>query len=152
MVPYSKQSSNSQIEGLKITQAGPRLIRKYAYLDAEVARLHDPQLAALYYDQMVNKGKHHNQAICACATHLLDRILVILQEDRPYELRDVDGTPVSKEQAKAIIAERYTVPDEVRQRNNKRKRRERVAQQAEKRINEGSCARSRGLLVPLQAG
>lgn len=137
MVPYSKQSSNSQIEGLKITQAGPRLIRKYAYLDAEVARLHDPQLAALYYDQMVNKGKHHNQAICACATHLLDRILVILQEDRPYELRDVDGTPVSKEQAKAIIAERYTVPDEVRQRNNKRKRRERVAQQAEKRINEG---------------
>jgi transposase len=137
MVPYSKQSSNSQIEGLKITQAGPRLIRKYAYLDAEVARLHDPQIAALYYDQMVNKGKHHNQAICACATHLLDRILVILQEDRPYQLRDVDGTPVSKEQAQAIIAERYTVPDEVRQRNNKRKRRERAALQAEKKVNEG---------------
>jgi len=137
MVPYSKQSASSQVEGLKLTQAGPRLIRKYAYLDAEVARRRDPQIAAIYYDQMVNKGKHHRQAICACATHLLDRILIILREERPYQLRDVDGTPVTKEQALAIIAERYTVPAEVRQRNNKRKRRERAEKQAEKKANEG---------------
>jgi transposase len=134
MVPYSKQSSSSQIQGLKLTQSGPRLIRKFAYLDADVARLSDPQLAALYYDQMVNKGKHHCQAVCACATHLLDRILVILRENRPYQLRDVDGTPVSKQQARTIIAKHYTVPEEVRQRNNKRKRRERAKAQAEKKF------------------
>lgn len=133
MVPYSKQSSSSQVQGLKLTQAGPRLIRKFGYLDGEVARLRDPQIAAIYYDQMVNKGKHHRQAVCACTTHLLDRILVILREDRPYQLRDVDGTPVSKKQAKAIIAQRYTVPDEVRRRNNKRRRRERADQLTEKK-------------------
>lgn len=140
MVPYSKQSSSSQVEGLKLTQAGPRLVRKFGYLDSEVARLHDPQIAALYYDQMVNKGKHHCQAVCACATHLLDRILVILREDRPYQLRDVDGTPVSKQQAQAIIAQRYTVPEAVRQRNNKRRRREQTEQRAEKK-QEGKLRR-----------
>jgi len=150
MVPYSKQSAASQVEGLKLTQAGPRLIRKFAYLDAEVARLHDPQLAALYYDQMVNKGKHHRQAICACATHLLDRILLILREDRPYQLRDVDGTPVSKAQAQTIIAQRYTVPAEVRQRNNKRKRRQRAEQQAEKR-EEGKLRSRNGVVATPQA-
>src|SRR3989304_5891512 len=67
-----------------------------------------------------------DQAVCACATHLLDRIWTILKEDRPYELRDVDGTPVTVEQARALIAERYTVPRQVRQRNNQRTRRERV--------------------------
>jgi hypothetical protein len=82
---------------------------------------------------MVHKGKHHNQAVCACATHLLDRVLAILREDKAYELRDVDGTPVTVHQARTIIAERYTVPDEVRERNNKRGRRERAERKAEKK-------------------
>jgi transposase len=133
MVPNSRQSATSQTLGLKITQAGPRLIKKFAYLDAETARQRDPQIAALYYDQLVNKGKHHQQAICTCATHLLDRVLVTLREDRPYELRDVDGSPVSKDQALKIIAERYSVPEAVRRRNNKRTRRERADQQAERK-------------------
>jgi hypothetical protein len=96
-------------------------------------RQRDPQLAALYYDQMVHKGKHHNQAICACATHLLDRVLRVLKEDKPYELRDVDGTPISAAQARVIIAERYTVPEEVRQRQNKRSRRELTDRRAERK-------------------
>ena len=82
---------------------------------------------------MVNKGKHHNQAVCACATHLLDRIYVVLKEDRPYELRDVDGTPVTPEQARAIIAERYTVPEEVRTRSRRRARKERAERQMERK-------------------
>jgi hypothetical protein len=131
MVPRSSQSGEGESKGLRITQAGPNLIKKYAYLDAESGRQRDPQLAAIYYDQMVNKGKHHSQAVCACATHLLDRIRVIVNEDRPYELQDVDGTPVTGKQALAIIAERYTVPQKVRQRNNKRTRRERADRRAE---------------------
>jgi hypothetical protein len=59
MVPNSKQSADSQATGLKITQAGPSLIKKFAYLDAESARHWDPQIAAIYYDQMVQHGKHH---------------------------------------------------------------------------------------------
>jgi hypothetical protein len=109
------------------------LIKKFAFLDADSGRRHDPQLAAIYYDQMVNKGKHHSQAVCACATHLLDRVRVILTEDRPYELRDADGTPVTDEEALYIIAERYIVPSDVRRRNNKRGRRERAERRAERK-------------------
>jgi hypothetical protein len=128
MVPRSHQSGESDSKGLRLSQAGPDLIKKYAYLDADAARKWDPQIAALYYDQMVNKGKHHTQAVCACATHLLDRVRVIMTQDRVYELQDVNGAPVTPEQARAIIAERYIVPDEVRQRNNRRVRRERARQ------------------------
>ena len=133
MVPNSKQSSQQEAKGLHITQAGPELVKKYAYIDAETARRFDPQLAALYYDQMVHKGKHHNQAQCAVATHLLDRVLAVLRKGEPYELRDVDGSPVTTEQAQAIIAERYTVPREVRQRNNKQRRREQIERHAERK-------------------
>jgi transposase len=132
MIPASKQSGESEASGLRITQAGPDLVKKFAYLDADTARKYDPQLAALYYDQMVQHGKHHCQAVCACATHLLDRIWVVLKEDRPYELRDVDGRPVTGEEAQRIIAERYTVPADVRQRNNQRHRRARREARAEK--------------------
>jgi transposase len=136
MVPNSKQSSESQASGLKITQAGPSLIKKFAFLDAEAARQCDPQIAAIYYEQMVRRGKHHIQAVCTCSAHLLDRVQVVLREDRPYELQDVDGTPISKEQARKIIAERFTVPDEVRKRNSKHRRLEQVEQRAEKKQKE----------------
>ncbi len=133
MTPKSKESAEVEAKGMHISHAGPRLIRKYAFLDADVARQWDPQFAALYYDQMVHKGKHHTQALCTCATHLLDRVLVVLRNHRPYALRDVDGTPVTAEQARTIIAEKYTVPDEVRRRKTKRYRQARRDQRAEKK-------------------
>jgi len=133
MVPDSEQSAESEAKGLHVSQAGPDLIKKYAYLDAEIARRYDPQIAAIYYDQMVRKGKHHKQAVCACATHLLDRVLAVLRADKPYEMRDSDGTALSDQQARAIIGERYTVPQELRRRTNKRNRRTRVDQRAERR-------------------
>ncbi len=133
MIPRSSQSGASEAKGLHISQAGPDLVKKFSFMGAEAARQWDPQIAAIYYDQIVHHGKHHTQALCACATHLLDRIWIILKEDRPYELRDVDGTPVTARRARQIIAERYTVPKEVRQRNNHRTRRARQEQQAEKK-------------------
>ena len=66
MVPERAQSAESEAKGLHISQAGPDLIKKYAYLDAEIARRYDPQIAAIYYDQMMRKGKHHKQAVCLC--------------------------------------------------------------------------------------
>jgi transposase len=132
MVPCSAQSANAESKGLRISKAGPDLIKKYAFLDAEIARRWDPQLAKIYYDQMVHRGKHHTQAVCAVATHLLDRILVILKEDRPYQLRDVGGAPVTGKEARRIIAEKYTVPEDVRRRNNRRVRQQRADHKAER--------------------
>ncbi len=108
MLPDSEQSAESEVKGLHISQAGPDLIKKYAYLDAEIARRYDPQIAAIYYDQMIRKGKHHKQAVCACATHLLDRVLAVLRADKPDEVRDSDGTALSGQQARGLIGERYT--------------------------------------------
>jgi transposase len=134
MVPDSQQSAENEAKGLHITQAGPDLIKKFAYLDAEIARRYDPQIAAIYYDQMMRKGKHHKQAVCACATHLLDRVLAVLRADKPYEVRDSDGRALSSQQARELIVERYTVPAEVRRRTNKRNRRQQADHRAERRI------------------
>ena len=84
---------------------------------------------------MVLRGKHHLQVTCACATHLLDRIYAVLRDDRPYELRDVDGTPVDKHEARRICQEQYHVPDEVRRRNNHRVRKARKERRIERRYN-----------------
>ncbi|MCX7683564.1 MAG: IS110 family transposase [Anaerolineae bacterium] len=133
MIPFSRQSGETQARGLHLTQAGPDLIKATAFMDAHVARLYDPQIAAIYYDQMMHKGKHHLQAVCACATHLLDRVYVVLKEERPYELRDVDGRPVTRQEARAICRERYRVPDEVRQRTNVGHRKARREAKTERR-------------------
>jgi hypothetical protein len=137
MIPFSRQSGDAQTKGLRITKAGPNLVKATAFLDAQVARLWDPQIAAIYHKQMMELGKHYLQAICACATHLLDRIYAILVEDRPYELRDVDGSPVDKREARRICQEQYQVPDEVRRRNNQRSRKARKERRVERRYNRG---------------
>ncbi|HUT15588.1 MAG TPA: IS110 family transposase [Anaerolineae bacterium] len=139
LVPESRQSGDAEGKGLHISQAGPNLVKKFAYMNASTARRFDPQIAAIYHDQMVHKGKHHNQAVCACATHLLDRVWVVLRDNRPYDLCDVDGTPVTPKEAQAIISARYTVPEKVRQQTNRRARKER----AEKRLEEQRERRSR---------
>jgi transposase len=145
MIPFSSQSGEAQAKGLHITQAGPDLVKRTAFQDASVARLWDPQIAAVYYDQLVHKGKHYLQAICACATHLLTRVFVVLRDDRPLELRDVDGTPVSKERARAICQECYTVPEAVRIQNNHRVRTRRAEQRLEQRtLRQEQKQRSKG--------
>jgi len=140
LTPFSRQTGESQARGLHITQAGPDLLKATAFLNANVARLYDPQIAAVYYTQMMDYGKHHLQAVCACATHLLDRIYVVLSQNRPYQLRDLDGTPLTKQQARRICQERYTVPPEVRRRNNQRVRRARREERLERRAQHNASA------------
>ena len=130
IVPGSKQSGEAEAKGLHITQAGPNLVKATLYFNAEVARQWDVQLAAIYHKQMVNYGKHHIQAVCACASHLANRIYAVLKQNRPYQLRDLDGKPITIEQSRELCKQ-FRVPDEVRQRNNKRFRRARAEQKAE---------------------
>ena len=107
--------SESSKKGLDITKDGPPRYRRGLYLAADVGRQWDPQLAKIYYAQMVHKGNCHTQAVCAVATHLTARIHVVLGEDRPYELRDLEGNPISRKDARALIRKELTVPEEVRQ-------------------------------------
>ncbi len=66
------------------------------------------------------KGHCHTQAVCAVAVRMIARVLRILKDKRDYELRDVNGRPVSKEEAKQIIKGQYIVPEVVRQRTRHR--------------------------------
>ena len=68
-----------------MAKADPDLVKKYTKITAEGERQRGSQIAATYHDQMVNKGKHHRQAVCHCASHLLDRVRVVLRDDRLYE-------------------------------------------------------------------
>jgi transposase len=96
------------------TKRGDAVLRQALFMAAGQARRIDPTLAAKYHRLMVGAGKHHNSALCHIATTLLNRIIACWRAGQPYILRDVDGTPITKQQARAIIAERYSIPKEIR--------------------------------------
>lgn len=135
IVPHSKQSGTGESKGMSMTKAGPNLLKATLYLNANVARQWDVQIAAIYHRQMVEYGKHHTQAVCACASHLANRIYAVLKENRPYQLRDLDGNPITAQKSKELCL-LLCVPDEIRKRNNKRFRRTQADQKAEARMQQ----------------
>jgi len=130
-IPKQDDSGETNKKGLPLTQEGPSRFRRDLYLAADVARQWDPQLAKIYYEEMVNKGHCHTQAVWAVIPNLLNRILCILKQNRPYELRDTEGNPVSAKDAKQIIEQKFIVPEEIRQRTRSKRNRK---NKKEKRI------------------
>lgn len=98
-----------------ITKEGPEELRLALYQAANVARSLDPQLASFYRRLMVERGHCHTQANCALARKLAGRIWVTLTTGSPYELRDLEGKPITRRQAKEL-ASSLAVPEEVRRR------------------------------------
>jgi hypothetical protein len=96
------------------TKQGDACLREALFLAADQARRTDPTLAARYYRLMVENGKHHTSAVCSIAAVLLTRIAACLRRGELYALRDGDGTVISAQQGRAIVQERYTVPEAVR--------------------------------------
>jgi hypothetical protein len=86
-----------------------------------IGRAHDPQLACVYYREMVHNGKTHMQAMGADMSHMSARILAVLREDKPYDLRDMDGRQVTREEARSIILSKYQVTEEIRRERRHRK-------------------------------
>jgi len=80
---------------------------------AEHARKTDPTLAVRYQRLRCATGRHHNSAVGTIATVLLTRIVACLRNNTPYQLRDLDGSPITGEQGRAIVAERYQIPDDI---------------------------------------
>jgi transposase len=125
VVPHASQSADSDAKGLPMTKAGPKRVKLALYQAAETARLWDPQLAKIYHDQMVHKGKPHCKAIGAVMSHLASRIHAVLTEQRDYVLRDVDGREVTAREARIIIQTQYQVPAEIRAARRTSRRRKR---------------------------
>jgi len=83
----------------------------------------DPDLARVYYVQMVERGAHHNKALCVVAAHLADRAWVTLMRQEPYLLRDLDGNAICVAEGKTIVAEHFTLSEDVRRRRRTKKQR-----------------------------
>lgn len=96
------------------TKRGDALLREALFMAANSARRYDPSLAAKYHRLVVHAGKHHTSALCHIAATLLTRVVACWRAGTPYQLRDTDGRPITNEQARAIIAERYTIPADIR--------------------------------------
>ena len=96
------------------TKRGDACLREALFLAADHARKVDPTLARRYQRLMNDTGRHHTSALCTVATTLLTRITACLRAGTLYELRDVDGRPITAAEGRAIVAERYQVHAEIR--------------------------------------
>jgi transposase len=121
LAPRASQTGQTDRKGQPMSKAGNRLLRTTLIRAADNARRQDPQLARIYWVQMVQRGKDHLGALCVVAAHLAERAWTVMDRTMPYVVCDTDGTPVTPQQAKAIIARHFTVPEEVRRRRRSRK-------------------------------
>jgi transposase len=122
LVPRSSETGDSERKGQPMSKAGSSLLRSQLMRSADTARILDPQLAAIYFTQMVERGATHTKALCVVAARLAERAWAVMARGTPYVVRDTDGHAVTKAEAKSIIAERWTVPEEVRRRRRNMKK------------------------------
>jgi transposase len=121
LAPKASETGQVDRKGQPITKAGNKLLRTTLVRAADHARRQDPQLARSYWIQMVQRGNGHLGAVCVVAAHLAERAWTVMDRGTPYVVCDTDGTPVTPAQAKAIIAEHWTVPEQVRRQRRSRK-------------------------------
>ena len=114
LFPRRSDSGGSEKPGQRITQGGNNRIKCALMLAADTARKIDPDLAEVYRRLMIAKGHHHKQALCAVANRLVNRIFSVLRSGKPYVLRDAHGREITVAEAKAIVLQRFTVPDATR--------------------------------------
>jgi len=136
LTPKASETGETDRKGQPMSKAGSSLLRTTLVRAADTARKQDPQLAAIYYLQMTERGKDHLGALCVVAASLAERAWTVMRRGTPYVTRDTDGRPVTTAQATAIIAERWTVPPEIRARRRSKKTRK-----APQKVLEGQYAR-----------
>ena len=121
LTPRASETGNTDRKGQPMSKAGSSLLRTTLVRAADTARKQDPQLAKIYYTQMVDRGADHLKALCVVAAALAERAWAVMRRAMPYVVCDTDGTPVAPAQAKKIITEQWTVTTEVRARRRSTK-------------------------------
>ncbi|MDQ6527525.1 transposase [Nocardioides sp. LHD-245] len=121
LVPKASETGETDRKGQPMSKAGSSLLRTTLIRAADTARKQDPQLARIYYVQMVERGKDHLGALCVVAASLAERFWTVMNRAMPYVIRDTDGRLVDPAEAKHLIAQHWTVPPEVRARRRSKK-------------------------------
>ncbi len=122
LTPKASETGNTDRKGQAMSKAGSSLLRTTLIRAADHARKQDPQLARIYYLQMVERGKDHLGALCVVAANLAERAWAVMNRAMPYVICDTNGRPITHDQATTIIAEHWTVPAEVRARRRSTKK------------------------------
>jgi len=138
LVPSLEASGLSVKHGAP-TKQGDAVLREALFIAADHARRVDPQLASRYHRLMVLVGKHHNSAVCHVATNLLTRVVACWRRGERYVIRDLAGRPISVDEGRQIVAEHFSVPDELRagrrQLAAQRRRRERANRRSQESLS-----------------
>lgn len=121
LAPKASETGETDRKGQAMSKAGSSLLRTTLVRAADTARKQDPQLARIYWVQMVERGKDHLGALCVVAANLGERAWAVMDRGMPYVICDNEDNPVTAEEAKALIAERWTVPADVRARRRSKK-------------------------------
>lgn len=85
--PTIYQSGQFTASQTRMSKRGSPYLRHALWQAAFMATQHDPQLRA-YYQRKRKEGKAHGTTIGAVSRKLIQRIYVILKEQRPYVIRD----------------------------------------------------------------
>jgi transposase len=142
LAPRASETGNTDRKGQPMSKAGSRLARATLIRAADWARKQDPQLARIYHQQMVERGAEHLKACCVVAGRLAERAWTVFNRGMPYVICDTDGTPITPTEAKKIIAEQWTVTEEIRRRRRSSKTRAGKAPQQVHTGHDRSHARS----------
>jgi transposase len=121
LAPRASETGETDRKGQPMSKAGPSQLRSAFVRAAGTARRQDPQLARIYYLQMTERGATHLKACCVVAGHLAERAWAVLSRGTPYVICGNNGNPVTPAEATKIIADNWTVPEDIRKRRRSRK-------------------------------
>ncbi len=83
LVPRASETGDTDRKGQPMSKAGSSLLRTTLVRAADTARKQDPQLARIYYTQMVERGKDHLGANCVVAAALAERSWTVMSPVSP---------------------------------------------------------------------
>jgi transposase len=154
-VPKKSQSSNRDKKGLPITKAAQRLLKKSYHMAAETSRKYDVEDAA-FYQRLIKRGLHHKQAITALARRQAARSYAVMKRVQeaqlglrdtdtvPFQLRDLDGHPLTHEQARQIVRDKYPSKSKA---NKKKKERTQAQVISRQSLNSSNMRHGQPLLI-----
>jgi transposase len=96
------------------TKRGDALLREALFMAANQARRLDPTLAAKYHRLIAHPGKHHTSAVCHIAATLSPASWPAGAPASAISFVTPTAPALTYDQARAIIAQRYPIPEDLR--------------------------------------
>jgi len=113
LIPHQHSSGLTDAVGGPTNTATPACARRCSWPPTTPARPTHPG-RPLPAAQVPDRPPPHPWALGTIATVLCTRIVACLRNNTPYQIRDVDGSPITPAQGRAIVATRYQIPPQVR--------------------------------------